>query len=57
VTPPLTTQHEGVVLELDKARTTREAAVAEFFKELTALLKLCAPLVRVAVNEQLKRSR
>ena len=41
----------------DKAATEQHKAVAEFFKELTSLLKLCGPLVRVAVDKALKEMK
>jgi hypothetical protein len=44
-------QHAEAVLAYEVARAQREVAIADFFKECTGLLKLCAPLVKQTVAE------
>ena len=41
----------------DAAQDTRDRAIANFFKVLTDLARECVPLVKVAVNEQLKKEK
>ena len=41
----------------EAASDARDRAIADFFKVLTDLARECVPLVKVAVNEQLKKEK